>query len=191
MKLDLDDSSQNKTRHKRKITDQFNVDSRKKLSKTERIESNYKEALEEQHGLEKSLVNSYVSDSVSLELAKLSVSDKLYLPLNRSKTREIKDSMEDQFDPILATLYVIPKDLKRYEGGEDLETIEFEVVCGQHKFHAMKEIIHEGKRDKLIGVVKGKLPCYTYMQDWVTFSGQLCQYSQQRHSQQVQPARWY
>ena len=146
--------------NKRKITDHFNVDSRKKLSKTERIESNYKEALEEQHGLEKSLVNSYVSDSVSLELAKLSVSDKLYLPLNRSKVREIKDSMEDQFDPILATLYVIPKDLKRYEGGEDLETLEFEVVCGQHKFHAMKEIIHEGKGDKLIGVAKGKLPCY-------------------------------
>ena len=147
--------------NKRKITDHFNVDAKKKLTKTERVETNFREALEEAHGMEKTLVNSYVSDCIQIYLSRLAISDKLFLPLNMAKVREIKDSMEDQFDPVLATLYVIPKDLEQYEGGRaSVDTLEFEVISGQHKFQAMKELILENKIDKLVGVEKGKLPCY-------------------------------
>ena len=47
--------------NKRKITDHFNPGPKKKMTKTERVESNFREFIEEEDGLEKSLVNSYVN----------------------------------------------------------------------------------------------------------------------------------
>ena len=147
--------------NKRKITDFFNPGAKKKLTKTDRIENNFREAIEEENGIEKSLVNSYVK-FVYIKIEKLSVCPNLYLPVDEGNVRAIAESMEDQFDPVLAvlTVYPDPADSENYRSPEDNENINFRVICGQHKYRAMRQLIAQGKEAKMKGLPGGKIPCY-------------------------------
>ena len=147
---------------KRKITDHFNVDpKKKKMTKTERTDQHYREALEDESGLEKTLVNSYVNFRY-VPIDRLKVCPKLFLPVNDANVRSIMDSMEDQFDPVMAVLTVYPEDFEKYlnaEGGTR-EELNYEVICGQHKLLAMQNLHRQGKLDNLKGLVNRKIPCY-------------------------------
>jgi hypothetical protein len=92
---------------KRKISDYFNKKEipKKKLSKSDRTEVNFREEMENETGLEKGLTKSYVSFQ-NICIDRLSVSPKLFLNLNEGRVRDIKESIETQFQLRLFSLFV-------------------------------------------------------------------------------------
>ena len=152
--------------NKRKITDHFNPDPKKKQTKTERVESNFREFIEQENGMEKLLVNSYVNFR-HIKLDNLSVSPKLFLPVNDANVREIMDSMEEQFEPASSVLTVCPVDMEAYNSGINFNDQHFYVMCGQHRLLAMKSLSSQGKFEKCCkGLFQGnKVPCYVCKTD--------------------------
>ena len=145
--------------NKRKITDHFNAGPSKKVTKTHRTENSFRDAIEDEHGLEKTLLNSYVHFQ-HIEIDNLILSPKLFLPVDEANVRAIMDSMEEQFDPVGAVLTVCPEDLENYEGSQNSVNVKFHVMCGQHKFVAMQNLKRQGKLDHMKGFANGKMPCF-------------------------------
>ena len=146
---------------KRKISDYFNKKEipKKKLSKSERTEVNFREEMENETGLEKGLTKSYVSFQ-NICIDRLSVSPKLFLNLNEGRVRDIKESMETQFDPAQIVLTVCPDDVKAYEEADNLDDINFCVIAGQHRLQALKLLDRQRKLEKLPGIKDRKVPCF-------------------------------
>ena len=93
-------------------------------------------------------MNSYVHFR-HVEIDKLSLSPKLFLPVDEDNMRAIMDSMEEQFDPVGAVLTVCPDDLESYQDSQNSTDIKFFVMCGQHKFVAMQNLKRQGKLDQM------------------------------------------
>ena len=69
-------------------------------------------------------MNSYVHFR-HVEIDKLSLSPKLFLPVDEDNVRAIMDSMEEQFDPVGAVLTVCPEDLESYQDSQNSTDIKF------------------------------------------------------------------
>jgi hypothetical protein len=146
--------------NKRKITDFFDKKlNPKKMTKTERTETNFKEEMENETGLEKSLVKSYVNFKY-VNIDRLGVSPKLFLKLNDAKVRNLVESMETRFEPTQIVLTVCPEDIEKYENSDTTEGLNFLVIVGQHRLEALKALDKLGKLDELTGIRSRKVPCY-------------------------------
>ena len=155
--------------NKRKITDFFDKQANpqnkeKKMTKTERVETNFREEMESEVGLEKSFVNSYVIFKY-VHIDRLSVSPKLFLKLNDAKVRDLIESMETQFDPTQIILTVCPADVEKYQTSDKIENLDFLVIVGQHRLEALKALDRHGKLAQLAGIRNRKIPCYVCKAD--------------------------
>ena len=123
---------------KRKLTDYFGkTEQKKKMSKSEVVEDNFRAMVTEEGGLEKSVSSSYVNFQ-SISLDKLALSPDLFMPIIIAKVDELVESMLARLDPSQLVISVVPSDLARFdkEGCDD----KFWVVHGQHRFEAVKKM---------------------------------------------------
>ena len=142
----------------KKITDFFNINNEKKLSRSEKVEDNYRHMLSEEGGLEKSVVSSYVNFQ-SIPLDKLSVSPDMFLLMNQTKVNEIAESMLDRYDPSQVVVSVVPADLIGFEidGSND----NFWVIHGRHRLEALKKLDEMRKLQDLPGFPEDRsIQCY-------------------------------
>ena len=134
---------------KRRITDFYNkTGSKKKLTRKEQVEDNYRTMLGEERGLEKSITDSYVNFQ-SIPVENLSVSPNMFLLMNQVKISEIADSMIDRYDPSQMVLSVVPSDLEAFE--RDGTSDSFWVIHGRHRYQALKKIQRMNKLQELPG----------------------------------------
>ena len=104
-------------------------------------------------------MNSYVHFR-HVEIDKLSLSPKLFLPFDEDNVRAIMDSIEEQLDPGGAVITVCLEDLESYQDSKNSTDIKLFVMCGQHKFVAMQNLKRQGKLDQMKGFTNGKIPCF-------------------------------
>ena len=146
-----------KTRSK-KITDYYNPKlSVKKMSKQEIVDKNFREEIQSDVGLEKSLVSQYVDFSL-VPIDRLQVSPQLFLKINQSRVEELASSMADRFDPSAVVLMVSPENFEEFE--ETGESAVYNVIHGTHRLSALKLLDDKGILSKLPGLVGKKIPCY-------------------------------
>ena len=150
--------------NKRKITDFFQKEAdpekkKNKLTKTERVEANFREEIESEGGLEKSFVKSYATFK-SVHIDMLSVSPKLFLELNNVKIKDIADSIESQPDPAQLILTVCPVNIDDFGKPGTLDETEFFVIAGQHRLQALKLLDRQGKLDQVACIKNKKIPCF-------------------------------
>jgi hypothetical protein len=122
---------------KRKVTDFFSPIEKKKLSKTEIIEENFRGMVTDDGGLEKSVVSAYLGIE-ALPLEQLHVSPDLFLPINQTKVNDLVESMSDRLEVSQLVVSVIPADLTKYD--EDGTNEKYWVVHGIHRLEAMKKL---------------------------------------------------
>ena len=114
---------------KRKLTDYFNKTD-KKLNNSEKTEQRFQEMVNEEGGLEKSVVSSYVKCQ-SIPLDKLSVSPDLFLPINLVKVNKIAESMIERLE--VSQLSLVPGEnvLRRVQKRFFIATSVVETVIGK------------------------------------------------------------
>jgi len=123
---------------KRKVTDFFTpVEKKKKLSKTDTVELNYREMIAADAGMEKSAVSAYIGVEL-VPLDKLQLSPDIFLPISQKKVNDLVESMTDRLEVSQLVVSVVPADLDRFV--KDGENDKFWVVHGVHRLLAMKKL---------------------------------------------------
>ena len=123
---------------KRKVTDFFcPVEKKKKLSKTDIVEHNYREMVTADAGLEKSAVSAYIGVEL-VPLEKLHLSPDMFLPISQNKVNDLVESMAERLEVSQLVVSVVPADLARFV--KDGDNDKFWVVHGVHRLEAMKKL---------------------------------------------------
>ena len=143
---------------KRKITDFFSKKPPKKLSKSEVVEKNFNDELEDEIGLEKTHMAAF-EGRADIPIRNISVSTLLGLPVNQAKVQSIQKSMLERFDPSRAVLTVSPVSGSTLDLGKVGEQ-KFVVVHGVHTLLAMQNLHAKGSFSKLLGIENECCLCF-------------------------------
>ena len=138
----------------KRISDYYAADTPpKKMNKSEAVEHNFRKESQDVTGLEQQLVSKY-SGFVKISLDKLSVSEKLALPVNDMEVAALAESMSQRFNPALCVLTVTGED----EVFDDDNN--YSVIDGVHRLKALKLLDSQGRFDQLPGIKDRKIECF-------------------------------
>ena len=117
------------------------------------MSTNFRKECGDVEGLEQQLVSKF-SGFVKISLDKLSVSEKLCLPVNEAEVAALAESMFRRFNPALCVLTVT--------GEDDVfsDDNEYSVVEGVHRLKALKLLDSQGKFEQLRGIKDRKIECF-------------------------------
>ena len=123
---------------KRKVTEFFKpTEKKKRLSKTEIVEKNFRDVVDDKNGLEKSVVSAYMGIEL-VPLENLHVSPDMFLPINKNKVNELVESMTERLEVSQLVVSVVPSDLDKFV--REKTNDKYWVVHGQHRLEAMKKL---------------------------------------------------
>ena len=118
-----------------------------KIGRLAKIELLKDQEINDDSGVEKSFISRYFGRA-DVKLEKLSLSDKISIPVNDLKVLAISNSMLQRFDPSLVNFTVYPADPDNFDKN-NLEKNDYKIIHGIHRFLALKKLEKKGDLQKL------------------------------------------
>ena len=129
-----------------------------KLGKNERIEKYFRQELSDTKGVEASIVKNG-NGRADIPLRNLSVSDKVMLPIDDLKVKQLCMEMFQRFEPTSIYLTVVPAEQEHFDQ-VNLHLNKYSVVHGRHRFLALQQLSKENKLSSLPTMEAETVTCY-------------------------------
>ena len=123
----------------------------RKMTKVEKVNTDFRKSCVDKDGVEQALVSSYVGWK-KITLDKLKVCENIFITINEEKVQALAASMSARFDPALAVITVMED--------KDSKDGSYFVLHGNHRLLAFKQLSTLGKFSLLPGIVDEKLVCH-------------------------------
>jgi hypothetical protein len=145
-----------KTKRKRK-SESKNQPS-KRLKKPERIEKYFKLEVSDPEGVEHAVATTG-KGRADIPIDHLAVCERVHLPIDEGKVRQLALGMIERFEPTSIYLTVVPAVQEDFDP-INLERNRYEVVHGRHRLSALKFLHQEGRMTSLPTLEGGTVTCY-------------------------------
>ena len=130
----------------------------KRLKKNERIDKYFKVEISDPDGVEYQVATAG-KGRVDIPVEQLSLCEKVHIPIDEGKVRQLALGMIERFEPTSIYLTVVPAVQEDFDP-VNLERNRYEVVHGRHRFSALKLLHKEEKMTSLPTMEGGTVTCY-------------------------------
>ena len=128
-----------------------------KLNKQQRIEKFFIKENADEKGVEKEYIHG-IKGRLDIRIEKLTVSEKIQLPISETEIRNLANDMVDTFDITQMYFVVMPADPDSFDE-DNLEKNSYEVLHGRHRLLSLQLLIKENKISLLPGMENRSVPC--------------------------------
>ena len=130
----------------------------KRLKKSERIEKYFKLEVTDPEGVEHAAATAG-KGRADIPIEQLTVCERVHLPIDEGKVRQLALGMMERFEPTSIYLTVVPAVQEDFDQ-VNLERNRYEVVHGRHRISALKLLHKEKKMTSLPTLEGGTVTCY-------------------------------